>query len=123
MTLEVFKILKYRTPISIFSLLTLSSRKDTLLITPTLAHSSSFIRNASTLWNLVRQKLKLYDLSCIKPSAIKTSMKQLILKLQCEGDKLAWVEAEINVISMLKSNRIPGFLYDIIPRWNLYFNV
>ena len=115
MTLEVFKILKYRTPMSIYSLFTLSSRKDTLLITPSLAHNSSFISKANTIWNLVRQKLKLYELSCIKPSALKASMKRLVLKLQfeLEGDKLAWSETEINVISMLKSNCIPDFVYDI----------
>ena len=122
-TLEVFKILKYRTPMSLYSLLTISSRKDTLLITPTSAHSSSFVSKSCTLWNLVRQKLKLYELAYIKHSAAKASMKQLMLKLQSEGDKLAWAETEINAISMLKSNRIPDFMYGIIPRWNLYFNV
>ncbi len=122
-TLEVFKVLKYRTPMAIYSLLTRSRRKDTPLITPTLAHSSSFVNNASTLWNLVRQKLKLYDLACIKQSAAKASMKQLMFKLQCEGDKLTWTESEINVTSMLKSNRIPDFVYELIPRWNQYFIV
>ena len=108
---------------SIYSLLSRSNRKDTLLITPTSAHTTSFVSNASTLWNLVRQKLKLYELACIKQSAAKTSLKKLMLKLQCEGDRLAWTESEINVASMLQANRIPDFIYDIIPRWNLYLNV
>ena len=109
---------------SIYSLLSRSNRKDTLLITLTSAHTTSFVSNASTLWNLVRQKLKLYELACIKQSAAKTSLKKLMLKLQCEGDRLAsGTESEINVASMLQANRIPDFLYDIIPRWNLYLNV
>ena len=82
---------------SIYSLLTLLNRKNTLLITPSSAHSSSFLSKSCTLWNLVRQKLKLYELACIKYSAVKASVKKLILKLQSEGDKLAWAESEINV--------------------------
>ena len=39
---EVFKILKYRTPISLYSLYIRSTRKDSLLITPTSSHHYIF---------------------------------------------------------------------------------
>ena len=60
----------------------------------------------------MRQKLKLHELSLIKPATLKNSIKHFILKLQKMGDEKSWSETEVNVTSMLGSNQIPGFIYD-----------
>ena len=38
--------------------------------------------------------------------------KRLLFKFQSEGDEIAWNDSEINVINMLKSNRMPDFIYE-----------
>ena len=111
-TIETFKILKYRRSISLYSLYHQSDRKQTLLILPSNTHDSSFIYRSSQLWNLVRQKLKLYEFSDFKVSKIKISLQRLLFKFQSEGDEIAWNDSEINVINMLKSNRMPDFIYE-----------
>ena len=111
-TVEVFKILKYRTPISLYSCFIRSNRKDTLLITPYTSHH--FIYRSSEIWNLVRQKLKVLDLSLTKIGFIKSSLKSLIIKSQKLGDSMVWNDNEINVKNALKSNCLPDFHYELL---------
>ena len=111
-TMEVFKILKYRTPISLYSLFTRSNRKDTLLITP--SSSQHFIFKSSDLWNLVRQKLKLFDLSYTKISSFKSLLKKLITNYQKFGDDTVWNDNELNVKHAFKFNCLPDFQYDTL---------
>ena len=108
-TMEVFKILKYRTPISLYALFTRSHRKDTLLITPSSSHH--FIYRSSELWNLVRQKLKIIDFSATKIGSLKCSLKSLISRFQKFGDCMVWNDNEVNVKNALKSNCLPDFQY------------
>ena len=107
--MEVFKILKYRTPISLYALFTRSHRKDTLLITPSSSHH--FIYRSSELWNLVRQKLKIIDFSATKIGSLKCSLKSLISRFQKFGDCMVWNDNEVNVKNALKSNCLPDFQY------------
>ena len=60
---EILKILKFRTPISFFEILELSSRngKETRLITPEL--SVNFTYHAALIWNVAREVLRLDDFS------------------------------------------------------------
>jgi hypothetical protein len=106
---EVFKIIKYRTPISLYSLYIRSTRKESLLITPT--HSHHFIFKSSEIWNLVRQKLKITDLNCVKFGTMKTSLKSLITKYQKFGDYVEWNNNELDVKCALKFNCLPDFQY------------
>ena len=60
---EIFKILKYRSPIKIFELFQLSARssKNLLLITP--KQSATIVYRAGTLWNFIRTSLTIDDAS------------------------------------------------------------
>ena len=108
-TMETFKILKLRTPYSLYSLFTISNRKETLLITPSSSHG--FIHRASALWNLIRQKVKLFDFSLVKVSSLKNTCKNLINAYQKQGDEMVWNDNEINVRNALKSNCKPDYEY------------
>ena len=76
---ETFKTLKYRIPISIYSLYTRSTRKDALLITPTPTHN--FLYKSSLLWNTFSSSLNITSLS---PSVgfIKKKAKTSIMNAQ-----------------------------------------
>ena len=87
MILNTYKILNTRVPISLYSCLTLSKRKETLLITPSPSHN--FVYNASRIWNIIR------DLLCIhtfgnKISEIKNKSKKLLFCRQKLGDQIEW---------------------------------
>ena len=85
---ETYGILKFRCPISLYSLFQLSHRKPTLAIIP--HPDNQYTHNSSTLWNSARQKFNVQDFST-KLSLIKSSTKKLLLQNQCEGDKFDWV--------------------------------
>ena len=86
---EMFKILKFRIPISMFDLFQLSNRagKETLLITPNSANN--FLYQGSLIWNVVRDLVGMYDFNS-KTLAIKSDLKKKILKIQLEGDLVEW---------------------------------
>ena len=86
---EVFKILKFRNPISMFENLKISDRngKETRLIPP--APSSNFFYVGSLIWNVVRNLIHIYDFSK-ETNSIKTAIKNEILKIQSAGDPDLW---------------------------------
>ena len=86
---DVFKILKFRTPISLFSLFDLSCRtgKETYALTP--KPSESYIYRASTIWNIARQKLAVSEFTTTV-SHIKSSIKNIILNTQKLGESTDW---------------------------------
>ncbi len=100
-TIETFKILKYRCPISIYDSYTISDRKDTLLTPPVKTHDSSFINRTTRLWNIIRQKLKIFNFSEVKLGQVKSRLRSVIGSIQKEGDAQAWRETEIDVMSTL----------------------
>ena len=76
--MELFKILKSRTPISLFSLFSISNRKDNLLITP--CPTSQFMYKSAWLWNEFRKVSHLnFTSSC---SSVKNFLKQSLLSVQ-----------------------------------------
>ena len=87
---EIFKVLKFRNPISLFSCFKLSSRKDTLLITP--QPTRNFVYQASILWNRIRPNLSNIRDFSPKLCAIKTKIKEIILKTQKLGDETEWAQ-------------------------------
>jgi len=90
-SIETFKILKYRTPITMHGLFNTSKRsnKDTFLLTPD--PSDTFQYKASVIWNTVRQWLNITDTS-FPLSSLKTRLKQIITTKQGTGDKWEWEE-------------------------------
>ena len=85
--MDVLKILKLRTPISLFSEFNLSDRKETLLLTPT--PDTDFIYKSSILWNSLRIKLHILDFS-VKISCLKSKIKSLILSVQQSHHATEW---------------------------------
>ena len=77
--LELFKIIKFRQPISMYSLFTRSRRRDDLLITP--VPSTLFIYQSSSLWNNCRQESSRVDFTT-PIGIIKTNVKKSLLDIQ-----------------------------------------
>ena len=84
--LEILKILKFRTPMSLFSLLDISKRKNSMTLLPPFP-SIQFMHKAPTLWNMACKKLLNFehDLS-VKVGFFKNSLKTLLLKNQRKYD-------------------------------------
>ena len=87
---ETFAILKFRSPISMFTLFHLSSRKETLLIIPQPNHHLHFVHNSTSTWNAARQKLEVTNFST-KYSLIKSATKKLLLGNQNLGEDMDWI--------------------------------
>ena len=85
--MDTFKTLKYRIPISLYSLYLLSNRKEAFLITP--LPNSQFIYNASKIWNAIRETIAKSDLS-ISICSLKSTLKKHILSLQKFGTFYEW---------------------------------
>ena len=95
--LDTFKVIKTRTPISIYSCFKISHRKDTLLITP--QHSQNFIYKASSIWNVFRSAAcgpQISDFS-VGLAFTKSKIKELLLRRQKMGDKEEWADANFQL--------------------------
>ena len=103
--METFKILKLRCPISIHDLFSVSSRKETTLITS--FPSNDFIYRATTIWNIIAPKFKLLDYSH-NISLIKSTLKRVLLEIQHLENQLDWTESDfdINRISIDSKSRL-----------------
>ena len=93
---ELLKILKFRLPMSLYSLFSLSSRKSTLLLTTT--PTIHFIYKSSTLWNHLRNKLEILDFS-VNINTTKTKLKSLILSNQTAYDSTEWVDHNYSILN------------------------
>ena len=79
--MELFKIIKFRTPMSLYSLLNLSDRKSTLMITP--SPTKHFIYKSAYHWNTFRKLLGKLDFT--SPfSSIKSLLNKSLLSSQCK---------------------------------------
>ena len=89
---EMFKILKFRTPIAMHSYLNISKRNNQiLLLTPT--PSCQFLYKASVLWNKACKSLlpKFDDDLSISQSSFKNKLHNMLKANQCNGDKYEWI--------------------------------
>ena len=87
MFLNTYKILNFRIPISLYSMFTLSYRKETLLITTIPSHN--FVYNACCIWNTIRDILSIKEFG-VKISKIKNDLKIYLFSRQNLGDQLEW---------------------------------
>lgn len=88
--IEVYKIMKFRTPIALFSLLKLSSRKQSLLILP--QPSNLFVFKSSVIWNNIAAKLRFtgHEDFGTKAGTLKKSVKDLLLTNQSKSFQENW---------------------------------
>ena len=93
-----YKILKLRTPISIYSCFKLSGRKETLLHLPNYP-SDSFFYNASSLWNkfLTCPEGSLAKSFSTEIGCLKFKIRDMILCRQNMGDPNIWHD-DINFV-------------------------
>ena len=94
-TVEVYKILKLRVPISLYSLFDLSLRKETLLVSQ--PPSNNFLCMATRLWNDCRQNHSITDFST-SIGSLKSKVKTYLLKIQKGVDCEAWCDNDYTVI-------------------------
>ena len=94
---ELLKILKFRTPMSMFELFELSdiNGKETRIITP--APSVNYFYQASLIWNVVRDLLKIFDFSP-ETGPIIAGIKRKILEIQSSGDPVGWQHGSWNTL-------------------------
>ena len=88
-TLEVFKILKLRTPISLYSCMNISKRKATLLLTPD--PSQFFCYRSAKLWNKLQKDI-IGDSTdfCFKIDSARTNLRRFLLSNQSRYDPNLW---------------------------------
>ena len=92
--LEIMKILKLRTPISLYSHYSLSQRKTTLLLTP--KPSTNFIYKSSVIWNILVKKLEISDFT-FKINPTKNKLKKLLLLNQHSHDDTEWLQVNFRL--------------------------
>ena len=91
--MEVSKILKLRSPISLHNHFKISTRKETMILTGPPAES--FVSRSSSLWNKIAPRLKISDFS-FKVSSLKNTIKKSLLTLQHVENPLTWTSEDFN---------------------------
>ena len=84
---ELFKVLKFRSPISLYSQFQLSPCKETLLITTRPSHD--YVYRSGLIWNIVRKRLKILEFAS-KFGPFKLNLKNHLLTRQRLGDREEW---------------------------------
>ena len=88
---EIFKIFKYRNPISIFEKFKFSARRSKNLFITTPHPSNLYIYHASVAWNFARTLMTVKDTST-SISTFKEKLKKHLLFKQALGDDSNWIE-------------------------------
>ena len=88
---ETFKILKFRSPVTVLNLFKFSNLayKNLFLITP--KPSDCFVYKASVSWNIAKRNLKVED-TATSVSTVKNRLKKFLLEIQSQGDQENWIE-------------------------------
>ena len=90
--MEVYKILKYQTPVSMYGHYILSKRSylgHNLRLNPPII-TNDFIYHSTTIWNLLRQALEITDLSN-SGSSVKNKLKALLFENQHKHHETEWI--------------------------------
>ena len=97
--LEIFKIIKFRTPISLYDCLNISKRKPLLIIPP--EPSSQFLYKATATSNLVTNKHKIKEFGdfSINTSNFKNKLKTILLIYQSMHDTNTWSTMNYSISS------------------------
>ena len=97
--IEIFKILKYRNPMSMYKLFT-PSRRDfsNILLLPKFSHS--FTYQAAKIWNVTSKTIidSLHPTD-IKPSLFKKRLKASLLEIQKMHGEIEWIPGNFEIDS------------------------
>ena len=88
---EIFKILKYQEPMSLYSLFNKSKRKESLLITS--VAMNNFVSRSSQMWNMFRQSSGRMVM-CVSECTMKYIAKNALLELQNYSE--VWCDANFD---------------------------
>ena len=92
--LEMFKINKLESPISMFNLFSRSARKTNYFTTPT--PTNSFIYKSSNMWNTCRQSSSKINFTATT-NLVKSKLRSDLLEMQCRYDELLWCELNFDL--------------------------
>ena len=88
-TLEMFKIVNLRLPISLYSLFNMSNRRENYFITPN--PSTSFVYQSAFMWNSCYKLSSLYNIEFSTAIVtVKHKLKTVLLNAQKQFDKSIW---------------------------------
>ena len=97
--IEIFKILKFRLPISLYEMYNLSNRDSSMtILTP--KQSIQFFYKSAVAWNRIYKRILArphMDLTT-KISHFKTELKKLLLLNQNDGDEIEWQKSNFNLV-------------------------
>ena len=104
--LEIFKIIKFATPIALHNLINLSTLgTKTTIITP--PPSSHFLYRSSKLWNTVSTNLIKYNKGLeISLSFVKQRLKEITLLAQSLHDPKEWYDVNFELLNLKKVEQI-----------------
>ena len=91
---EFMKIVKFQTPSSIASKITLSIRNKGILVSLPVKNRH-FLYNASIIWNLSINKIGVPSVHEISPCVFKAKLKRFLLANQFSGNKENWTDNNI----------------------------
>ena len=102
--LDIFKILKFRTPYSLYELVYLSKRDTSYcIILPKL--SNTFLYQGSKLWNLVCKRIiNFQDGFSISIATVKTRTKAIIMESQSMHTSIQWVPDNFQIAPITHEN-------------------
>ena len=97
--MELFKILKLRSPISLYGQFVISDRKETMLISKRPANN--FVSRSTKIWNIISPKMSVTDFCC-KINATKNHLKKALLDLQHAENPVTWTSEDWNMTKIIK---------------------
>ena len=97
--MELFKILKLRSPISLHDQFSISDRKETTLISK--GPGNHFVAQSTAIWNEISPKMNLFDF-CHKINSVKNSLKTALLELQHANNPVTWTSEDWNRTKIIK---------------------
>ena len=89
--IEVFKVIKFRSPVVLYEMYNFSTRshKSLFLITP--PPNETFLYKSSVIWNFVNKLLKFEDLA-FSIASFKLKIKECLINKQSIGNSVDWIE-------------------------------
>ena len=103
--MEMFKILKFRLPYSLYALFNISISHNratryngTYINVSSAKPSTNFTSKAAIQWNTLRIKLGILDFDA-KVNSIKNVLKSMLLSNQCSGTPTEWNDQNNRLIT------------------------
>ena len=105
---EIFKIMKFRCPYSLYNNICVSQR-DTSLTIVLPDKTDTFLYRASKLWNTIHKRIVKTDTGLeVSVSLVKNRTKTLILECQAVEDKDIWTDKNFQISTNPQNSSLPA---------------